>query len=285
MNDVMIVTAIGITGLMTVMWLISIPLRNVSIVDIGWGLGFVLVAWLAEFAGASTSHEGAERSFVSGLTVLVTVWGLRLSLHLARRNIGHGEDYRYREMRERRGRSFVWSSFFIVFALQGAVMWLVSLPIQAAASWPVEHPAGYWAEAGANWHQLALLVWSTGFLCESLGDWQLARFKANPANKGRVMNRGLWRYTRHPNYFGDSVVWWGHWLIAMSVTDPRQTWWTIISPIVMNFLLVKVSGVALLEKSLRQRSPEYAAYIDTTSAFIPWFPRQHSEQKPPESPS
>ena len=255
--------AIAIGAMMVCMWLLSLPLRNVSIVDIGWGLGFVLVAWLCVWRRPIVPTEFVWTDFV--LPVLVTIWGCRLAGYLAWRNHGKPEDYRYQAMRAARGPSFVWSSFFIVFVLQGVVMWVVSLPIQAAAARPAQ-PCFYLLAAGVG-------VWAIGVFFEAVGDWQLARFKARPENKGRVMNRGLWRLTRHPNYFGDFMVWWGLWLVSLSLSDRAGTWWSVISPALMSFLLIRVSGVALLEKSLKARSPEYVAYIEQTSAFIPWPPK------------
>ena len=229
-------------------------------------LGFVLVAWVG-FSQRSDRPIGvAWADYV--LPGLVTIWGLRLAGYLAWRNHGKPEDYRYRALREARGPTFVWSSFLIVFVLQGVVMWVVSLPLQAAAARPAA-PCLALLSAG-------LAIWAIGVFFEALGDWQLARFKARPENYGRVMNRGLWRLTRHPNYFGDFMVWWGLWLVSMSLSDRAGTWWSVISPAVMSFLLIRVSGVALLEKSLKARSPDYAAYIEQTSAFIPWPPKRAS---------
>ncbi len=266
----LLTTVIAIAGMMLGMWLLSLPLRNVSIVDIGWGLGFVLVSWVCVAMHLREPGELAAEQFL--LPILTTLWGVRLSAYLAWRNIGKGEDYRYREMRERFGPSFVWSSLFIVFGLQGTVMWVVSLPLQAAHAWPSSRaPIGWLMGVG-------IAVWLTGFFFESVGDLQLAWFKSRAEHKGRVMDRGLWRYTRHPNYFGDFMIWWGHWLVSMSMSDPT-TWWTIISPALMSFLLVRVSGVALLEKSMKQRSPEYVAYIERTSAFFPRPPRAKRESQ------
>lgn len=266
--DVMVVSALAIAGLMVAQWLLSIPLRNVSIVDIGWGLGFVAVAWAGVWRSGVTLDAANWTRW--GLPVLVTIWGVRLATHLAVRNIGKPEDYRYAAMRAARGPSFVWSSLGIVFGLQGAVMWVVALPVQAAIALPTATPCWVLTSLGG-------VVWATGLCFEAVGDWQLVRFKADPANKGRVMDRGLWRWTRHPNYFGDFMIWWGHWLLSMGLSDYSATWWSVVSPALMSFLLIRVSGVALLEKSLKARSPEYVAYIERTSAFFPWRPRRTSE--------
>ena len=254
MADVFLIAAMVIACQMLLLWLLSIPLRNVSIVDIGWGIGFVVVAW------GATPADGR-----SLLVLLVTVWGLRLAGYLAWRNIGKPEDYRYVAMREKRGSSFVWSSLLIVFGLQGVIMWIVSLPVMAAGATRAAEPC--WILTGAG-----CVLWLVGMTFETVGDWQLARFKANPDNHGKVMDRGLWRFTRHPNYFGEFLIWWGHWLVCLGVSERSETWWTVISPMLMTFLLLKVSGVAMLERAMKTRSPEYASYIRRTSAFFPLRP-------------
>lgn len=241
-------------GLMFVLWLVSLPIRNASIVDVFWGCGFVIVAWSSYL----TAGSAASRSLL--LAVLTTLWGLRLSGYLAWRNWGTGEDYRYAEMREKLGERFLLLSLFVVFWLQGLIMWIVSLPIQAAPFG--ERPLGWLDAVGGG-------VFGVGLLFESVGDWQLARFKANPENRGQVMDRGLWRYTRHPNYFGDFLVWWGLYLIAVA----GGAWWTIVGPLVMSFLLMRVSGVTLLERSLKRKRPGYEAYAARTNAFFPGPPR------------
>ena len=255
MPDILLLNACVIAGLMLTVWLISLPLRDVSIVDIAWGLGFVLVAWTSFLAGTSS-----ERNLL--LPVLTTAWGLRLSGYLAWRNIGKPEDYRYREMRNYRPRSFPIRSLLTVFALQGLLMWIIALPLQTV------HPSG---TPSVMLMTIGALLWVIGFAFESIGDWQLARFKADPTNTGRVMDRGLWRYTRHPNYFGDFLVWWGFYLLALASGSP---WWSVVGPLVMSVLLMKVSGVTLLEKSLKHRKQGYAEYVARTNTFFPWWPRQ-----------
>lgn len=263
MTEVLLTSAAAIAVFMLAFWLLSIPLRNVSIVDIGWGLGFVLVTWVSWLSSGLKDGTDSEASLTRLLLpVLVTVWGCRLSAYLAWRNIGKPEDYRYAAMRQKRGRSFVWSSLLIVFGLQGVIMWVVALPVMAALAGPAESVCWYLTGVG-------LASWLTGLGFEAIGDWQLARFKSDAQNAGRVMDRGLWRYTRHPNYFGDCCIWWGHWFVSLGLSDYRTTWWTIISPLLMTLLLLKVSGVALLERAMKQRSPEYEAYIARTSAFFP----------------
>lgn len=269
-NFFLLWSALVIAAFMLIQWVLSVPLRNVSLVDIGWGLGFVLVAWTCRWRMTCLGElltTVVNTDWYYLLPMMVTVWGIRLALHLAVRNIGKPEDYRYAAMRAARGPSFVWSSLWIVFGLQGVVMWVVSLPIQVAAMQVSVPLNGLLLSGGC-------VVWSIGWLFETVGDWQLVRFKRNPANKGKVMRRGLWRFTRHPNYFGDCLVWWGHWMLCVALVGFDHAGWTVISPLLMTFLLVKVSGVALLEKSLRERSPEYVDYITRTNAFVPWFPKR-----------
>lgn len=244
--------------LLTVLWAVSLVLRDASIVDVFWGTGFVFVAWTA-YALADGSQDRALL-----LSLLVTAWGLRLTAHLAHRNLGKGEDYRYAEMRRRHGERWPLRSLFVVFWLQGALIWVVSLPVQVAMADPT--PAGLGL---LDWAGTA--VWAVGLTFEAVGDWQLSRFKADPANRGTVMDRGLWRYTRHPNYFGDFCVWWGIWLVALAT---GSTWWTVVGPAVMSVLLIRVSGVALLERSLSRRREGYADYVARTSAFFPRPPRR-----------
>jgi steroid 5-alpha reductase family enzyme len=243
--------------LMTLLWGVSVAIGDTSIVDIFWGAGFVVIAWVT-FA---VSDGEADRRLL--LTVLTTVWGLRLALHLARRNLGHGEDARYRAMRARHGERWPRRSLWAVFWAQGLLMWIVSLPVQVGQVDAT--PEGLiWLDA------LGVAVWCVGFCFEAVGDWQLDRFKADPASRGQVMDRGLWRYTRHPNYFGDSAVWWGLFLIALST---GSAWWTVVGPTVMTILLVRVSGAGLLERTIGDRRPGYAEYIRRTSGFLPRPPR------------
>lgn len=249
--------AIAIAILMLGTWLVSLLLRNASIVDIVWGLGFVMVAWVVRFQGDTAT----DRQWL--LVGLVTVWGLRLGGYLFWRNHGQPEDYRYRAMRKHWGARFPLVSLLTVFTLQGVLMWVVSLPVQLGQV-PDDPGLGWLAVVG-------VVVWLVGFGFEAVGDLQLARFKADPANEGRVMDRGLWRYTRHPNYFGDACGWWGIGLIA---AESGLGAWGLIGSLVMTVLLLRVSGVALLERSLRKRKPDYEAYVARTSAFFPRPPRR-----------
>lgn len=243
--------------LTTLVWLLSLVKRDVSIVDVFWSLGFVMLAWLYR---SQVPLESFRQTLVP---ILVTVWGLRLSLYILWRNWGQGEDYRYAAMREKWGKSFPLLSLPIVFWLQGALFWLIAMPLlQIQIS---TRPTGWtWLDA------LGLLLFAVGFFFESVGDFQLARFKADPANQGKVMDRGLWRYTRHPNYFGDATLWWGFACFALAT---QGSLWTLIAPIAMTFLIVKVSGVALLEKGLGNTKPKYREYVRRTSAFFPRPPR------------
>lgn len=246
-------SALALVLLLTALWANSLRTNDVSVVDIFWGPGFAVVAWVCLAAGQPSTRGW----LVAGL---VTLWAARLAGYLYWRNHGKPEDYRYVAMREHRGPSFRISSLFIVFWLQGALILFVSLPLNAIGTQPGP-PLGL-VDA------LGLVLFGIGLLFEAVGDAQLAAFKADPANKGRVMDRGLWRYTRHPNYFGDFAVWWGLWLLAARIAP-----WTIVSPLIMSTLLLRVSGVALLEKTIVNRRPEYAEYIRKTSAFFPWFPK------------
>jgi len=251
--SIFVLTALTLAGAMFVMWLVSLAVKDSSIVDIFWGPGFVIVAWVVALQ-VGGSPRGA---LAAGL---VTAWGARLAAYLAWRNLGKGEDPRYQAMRRARGSSWWWKSLFIVFVLQGVLMWVVSLPLQAAISG---------GGALGTLDALATLVFAAGLLFESVGDWQLARFKARPEHKGRVMDQGLWRYTRHPNYFGDFLVWWGLYGLALAA----GAWWTVVSPLVMSFLLLRVSGVTLLEKAMSAK-PGYEEYVRRTSPFFPRPPGQ-----------
>ena len=253
MIEVLVVNALVLAGLFFGLWLVSLAVRDASIVDIFWGIGFVVVAW----ATALVADGAAARRVV--FVVLVSVWGLRLSGYLAWRNLGKGEDYRYQAMREKYAPRFWLISLWVVFGLQATLAWVVSLPVQGG-----QVPAD--PDGLALLDYLGITVWAIGLAFESIGDWQLARFKADPANQGAVMDRGLWRYTRHPNYFGDFLVWWGLYLVALATVD---AWWTIVGPIVMSVLLIRVSGAALLERSLRKRRLGYEEYVARTSAFFP----------------
>ncbi len=237
---------------MLLLWIVSLARRDASIVDPFWGTGFVLVAWTSRLLN---SPAGSRILLLAGLT---TVWGLRLSLFLLSRNRAHGEDRRYQAMRSRHGNSFWWVSLFTVFLLQAGLLWFVSFPLQVAATCRHSSPLGWCDAAGAA-------IWVVGLFFEAVGDWQLARFTAESGSATRIMDRGLWRYTRHPNYFGDFCVWWGLFIISAA----GGAAWTVASPLVMSILLMKVSGVTLLERTIGERRPEYSAYQARTNVFFP----------------
>jgi len=257
----------------TLIWLVSLKLRDASIIDIFWGPGFAILAWFyavlstrgiegisLSSSGESVAHLLSGRRFL--VPLLVTLWATRLALHIYFRNRGHGEDPRYQAMRERHGEAFSFKSLFIVFWLQAVLLWVIAMPLFAVAfnrSSTDLTPLDF----------VALVVFTIGFLFEAVGDWQLKKFKADPHQKGKVLDTGLWRYTRHPNYFGDATLWWGYYLFAVAAGGA----WTLLSPLLMTFLIIKVSGVALLEKSLGNTKPKYAEYIRKTPAFFPWFPK------------
>jgi steroid 5-alpha reductase family enzyme len=222
----------ALLALVLAAWALSVRLRDVSIVDVVWGLGFVCVAWVAFATGDGDSGRRAL------LAMLVTVWGLRLAGYIGWRKLRHpGEDPRYGAWRERHGDRFWLVSLVTVFLFQGLLVWIVSLPVQAAAN----------ADGGLGvLDALGVALWAVGLFFEAVGDAQMARFKADTRNRGTVMDRGLWRYTRHPNYFGDFCVWWGIALIALSA----GAWWTLVGPAVMTLLLTRVSGKDHLERSL-----------------------------------
>jgi steroid 5-alpha reductase family enzyme len=228
--------------------------RN-DIADVAWGLGFIVAAAASLATGAACSWRGIL------LFGLVLMWGLRLALHIHARNAGRGEDPRYRQWREAWGRWFVLRSFLQVFMLQGVLLVIVSLPvIHANVS-----PSGPFAALDV----LGLLLWLAGFLFEAVGDGQLLAHMRNPKNKGQLMTAGLWRYTRHPNYFGEVTLWWGLWLIACGAQDG---WRTVIGPLTLTFLILKVSGIPMLERRYAGRA-DYEAYKRRTSAFLPLPPR------------
>lgn len=255
LTQTLLITLGTLAALMILLWLVSLYRRDASIVDPFWGMGFVLVVWLAYWWNSSDTDRGLL------LAVLTSAWGIRLSSHLLARNLQHGEDRRYGAMRAQWGHNFWWVSLFTVFLLQGVILWFISFPLLQAMTLPA--PPLTWRDLGGG------LVWSIGFGFEAIGDWQLTRFKSKPENQDRVMDQGLWRYTRHPNYFGDCCLWWGLYLLAL----PANAGWTIGSPLLMTVLLTRVSGVTLLERSITDRRPEYASYRARTSAFLPWPPR------------
>jgi steroid 5-alpha reductase family enzyme len=257
MTETFLICAWILALFIVLQWLASVLLEDASLVDRFWGAGFALVA-LVSFAYLDSATPRAVL-----LLVMAVIWGLRLSIYLTWRNWGQGEDYRYVAMRNRHGSRFVVVSLFTVFLFQGALTWFISLPLQVGIS----------AKAGAlnPLDYVGATLWLAGVMFEAVGDFQLARFKANPVNKGKVLDHGLWRYTRHPNYFGYALLWWGIYLVAVSA--PYGVY-TLLSPALMTFLLLRVSGVRLLEKKLRKTRPAYTEYISRTNAFIPGPPKK-----------
>ena len=231
-------------------WVVSVLVNDVSFVDSLWSLFFLLAAVL--FA-LDAGDLGVRAQFVLACVVL---WSLRLSIHITIRNWGEPEDHRYQAIRENNQPGFVVKSLYIVFGLQGILAWIIAIPLLPAISSTVPlNPIDI----------AALLLFAVGFVFEAVGDWQLSRFKASADSDGKVLDTGLWRYTRHPNYFGEFCIWWAFWLFAAST----GAWWTIYAPLLMSFLLLRVSGVTMLEKDIGDRRPAYAEYVRNTNAFFP----------------
>lgn len=239
-------------------WVASVLVRKVSFVDSLWSLFFLLAA--AVFA--TTAGELSDRALL--VLGLVTLWSLRLSLHITVRNWGEPEDHRYEAIRQNNEPGFVVKSLYIVFGLQGVLAWIISAPLFSAINS---------AAAPGVLDAAALLLFLVGFVFEALGDWQLSRFSADENNRGKVLDTGLWRYTRHPNYFGEFCIWWAFWLFAVAAGG----WWTIFAPLLMSFLLLRVSGVTMLEKTITSRRPGYAEYVRSTNAFFPG-PRRRAQE-------
>ncbi|MFP4312024.1 MAG: DUF1295 domain-containing protein [Nitriliruptoraceae bacterium] len=245
----------SVSAMMVVTWVVSLVRTDTSIVDRVWGLAFVVAAWTY----ALVAETLTTRAWLT--LALVTIWGLRLSGYITWRNWGKGEDKRYQAMRRRNPDTFALRSLVTVFLLQAVLAWLISLPLLAAIVGTSPATLG-WLD------YLAVVVWLVGFVFEAGGDWQLSRFLADPSNRGTVMDRGFWRYTRHPNYFGDTVVWWSFFLLALAT----GAWWAAIGSLAMTFFIIKVSGVALTEKNMAEGGSKregYDEYVRRTNAFIP----------------
>jgi steroid 5-alpha reductase family enzyme len=230
--------------------------KDNSIVDIAWGVGFILVAILIFFL----EPEFVTRHIL--VTALIFLWGTRLATHIAIRNKGRGEDYRYAQWRKDWGKWFFIRSLFQIYMLQGLLLLIIAYPVMLI---------NYSEEPGITFLDiLGLIIWLYGFFFEAVGDYQLLKFKGQAKNKGKIMTQGLWKYTRHPNYFGETAMWWGIFLIALSV---KNGWTAIISPLTITFLLVKVSGISMLEKKY-VGNKEFEEYAKRTGAFFPWFPKK-----------
>ncbi|WLR42681.1 DUF1295 domain-containing protein [Bacillus carboniphilus] len=258
-----LITALCVIVYMTFFWAVAQWKKDLSVVDFGWGGGFVVIAIVLLIF----TNEYTNRQVL--VTLLVAIWGLRLSIYLYLRNRKSGEDYRYVKMRNKwtsEGRSVALTSYIRVFMSQGIAMFLLSYPIVAVHAWDTGTELGY-----LDW--IGVFIWAVGFLFEIVADSQLSRFKKDGRNKGKVMTSGVWKYSRHPNYFGESTLWWGIFLIVCSVP---LGWTTIIAPSALTFLLLKVTGVPPLEKKYMQK-PEFKAYAKKTNVFIPWFPKKQSD--------
>jgi steroid 5-alpha reductase family enzyme len=238
-------------------WVVSVPRRDVSLIDRAWSLLFVAAA----LSYAGYGHPLRARLWLT-LTPLL-LWALRLAVHITVRNWGQGEDRRYRRIRADHEPGFALKSLYVVFAPQALLAWIISLPLLGALMGP--RPPG-WRELPGG------LLWLVGFTIEAVADLQLARFRADPSHAGAVMDRGLWRYSRHPNYFGECCLWWGFYLMALGA----GAWWSLPAPVLMTVLLLRVSGVTLLERDIGERRPAYRDYVARTSAFLMRPPRPES---------
>jgi steroid 5-alpha reductase family enzyme len=260
MVSVLAQNLLAILVMMLLVWILSLLKKDASIVDVFWGLGFVLVVWLT----FPQAHGYAGRRLT--IAALTTAWGLRLAIHILVRDRGKGEDRRYQAWRGQHGDQFWWVSLFTVFGLQALLLWLISLVLQVGMLSPIP--------AKLTWMDgLGVLIWAVGFSFEAISDWQLLRFTNDPKNRGKVMTQGLWAYSRHPNYFGESLIWWGMYCITLTNLENA---WTVISPLIITFLLLKVSGVTLLEKTIVESRPGYREYAKRTPVFIPRFPKKDS---------
>jgi steroid 5-alpha reductase family enzyme len=256
--DLFLANLLAALIVMVIAWAVHLIAGKASVVDSFWGPGFAVIAWLSVSMGQG---DGMRKGLIA---VLVTIWALRLAWHVTRRNKGEPEDHRYADMREKHPEKFWIRSLATVFGLQALVMWVVSLPIQLGMYAPTATGPGFLAGFG-------FALWFFGFFWEAVGDEQLYRFKSDPENRGKVFDQGLWRYTRHPNYFGEMVMWWSIFFIAVGAPG---AWWSIIGPMVLTILLLKVSGVSLTDKKMSIRHPDFDDYKRRVSAFIPWPPKE-----------
>jgi steroid 5-alpha reductase family enzyme len=241
-------------------WIYSLIKKNVTIADSLWGLGFMIIAWRTFYV--TDGYIGRKIMILT----LVSIWGLRLFLYITKRGIGKGEDPRYGEWRKQYGRNFWLVSLFKVFLVQALFMWMISLSLQFGQ---IASSPDYLTFLDFT----GMAIWIIGFLCESFADLQLSRFLADPKNKGRIMNQKLWKYSRHPNYFGESTMWWGIYIIACSTSGGV---FTFISPVLITYTLLRLTGVTLMEKTRFGDNPEYKEYVRRTSSFIPWFPKKQA---------
>jgi steroid 5-alpha reductase family enzyme len=256
MLNSIIYSAICVFLYMSLIFILALIKKDNSIVDIAWGIGFIVVAILTFFL----EIEFVTRQVL--VTLLIFIWGVRLATHIALRNKGKGEDFRYAQWRKDWGKWFFIRSFFQIYMLQGFLLLIIAYPVIL-----INHSK----ETGIVFLDfLGLIIWLEGFFFEAVGDYQLSKFKRKAENKGKIMTQGLWRYTRHPNYFGETAMWWGIFLIALSV---KSGWTAIVSPLLITFLLLRVSGIPMLEKKY-VGNKEFEEYVKRTSAFFPWFPKK-----------
>ncbi|OHD04770.1 DUF1295 domain-containing protein [Sphingopyxis sp. RIFCSPHIGHO2_12_FULL_65_19] len=269
MTDALSLLAInfaGLLGVILLLWGAAVTIRDVSFIDAFWAFGMVLLAW------GTAWQVGADAPHAKLLLGLVSLWGLRLAIHLTIRWATHGEDPRYKKilahMMETKKWGWAKTALVAVFLTQAPLLFITCLPAQV----------GIWASAGDPVAGVGIIGWIgaaaalAGIAFESIGDAQLDRFRKNPANRGKVLDTGLWRYTRHPNYFGDALTWWGIWLVVLDLGWPAALA-SLIGPIFLTFTLTRWSGKALLEKGLHKTRPDYADYVARTSGFIPWPPK------------
>ncbi len=263
MGHALLINFAATISLLLALWAMAVRIKDVSFIDAVWGTGMAALAALSWF---QLAHPGARASLIAAMAVL---WGLRLGLHLFTRWRAHGEDNRYARIlgKAKESGRFASASLTAVFAPQAVLLFVTCLPAQIgvlASADPA--PLGPLAWAGAA-------LWLVGFAFETVGDAQLKAFSADPASKDKVLDTGLWRYTRHPNYFGDTCVWWGIWLAAID-TGRWEAWASVIGPLFVTFTLTRWSGKPLLERGMAKRRPGYADYVERTSGFVPWPPRR-----------
>lgn len=252
-------SALVLVGYVHLLFVLSLLKKRNDVADVAWGPGFVLLAL------TSLVTAGAVTSLSVAVSLLVTIWGLRLGLHIYRRNRSKPEDYRYAEWRKRWGRWFVVRSYAQVYLLQGALLYLIAIPVLLINTSP-----------SASWNPLTfsgLALGLAGLILEAISDVQLSRFRRNPANRGKLMTTGLWAYSRHPNYFGEVLHWWGVWAMACAVPGGLAS---VLSPLLITFLILKISGIPLLEQKM-QHHPQFAEYKARVSAFVPLPPKTKGE--------
>ncbi len=251
-------TVLSVVVVLGLTFLMALRVGKHAVVDVAWGLGFVAVTATA-YALSGDSGDDTRRLVT---LLLVAAWGFRLAGHIGWRSRGHGEDPRYEALLAKAPGSRNLYALQRIYLTQGVILWFISLPAQVAMFSPAAPGPLLW---------LGVLVWVVGFFFETVGDYQLHRFRTDPASKGQVLDTGLWHYTRHPNYFGDATAWWGVFLVS---ADGGAGWLTVLSPVLMTWLLAKGTGKPLLEKDMAERRPGYVAYVTNTSGFVPWFPRK-----------